>query len=114
MKKAIEDMSDRELLEELIAEKRRADKVRYVKYAVWAVILIALAYLLYRYLPPVIKTVQEIRQATQQIEQELGKLNDNIESIRGTVDGIRQSGSDALERAIEKLNSLLENWPFKW
>ena len=39
--KNIEEMSDHELLMELVAEKRRQDKLRYLKYAFYGLIGLA-------------------------------------------------------------------------
>ena len=106
MQKPIEEMSDHEMLVELLREKRRAGTLRYVKIAVYSAIIIAIGILCAIYLPPIIAylTVQQIQQAMQQIQSA-------TDSVRDTVAGIGESGADALREASEKLNELLEKVP---
>ncbi|MBR3296309.1 MAG: hypothetical protein IKI65_00550, partial [Firmicutes bacterium] len=61
-------MSDRELLLELVREKRRQDKVRVIKYTVWAVVLIALIVLAAVYVPKIVALYNYANQALQEVD----------------------------------------------
>ena len=58
--KDIEQMSDHELLMELVKEKRRNDKLRYVKYGVYGVIALVVVILCIKYVPKIVEFFKEI------------------------------------------------------
>ncbi|MBQ9330789.1 MAG: hypothetical protein IJ221_07425 [Oscillibacter sp.] len=128
MRKPIEDMTDREILAELLAEKRRAEKWRYVGLGVRLAVLAVVAALCLRYLPPVLSFARDayaavetanaqVAQARQQMEgirSQLSDLQTTAEGIRTAVAGIQDIGSAALESAADRLNDLLSRFPRLW
>ncbi len=96
--KKYEEMSDHELLMELVRDKKLRDRMRIVKIVFWAAVLIALAVLAYRYIPPVIATVQKWSTILEETEKTLQRVNDfsnsiseeAIQSIKNTVEKIAQ------------------------
>ena len=73
-------MSDRELLLELVREKRRQDKVRVIKYI-------------------------EVDRTMQEINDTLIKLNTDYDSLKSNGLDILQDASDTVNGLIEKLKS---------
>ena len=128
MRKPIKDMTDREILAELLAEKRRAEKWRYVGLGVRLAVLAVAAALCLRYLPPVLSFARDayaavetanaqVAQARQQMEgirSQLSDLQTTAEGIRTAVAGIQDIGSAALESAADRLNDLLSRFPRLW
>lgn len=111
MQKPIEEMSDHEMLVELLREKRRAETLRYVKISVYAAIIITIGILCAIYLPPIIAYFRKLNETVQQIQQAMQQVQSATDSVRDTVAGIGESGADALREASEKLNELLEKVP---
>ena len=84
---AVETMTERELLMELVNEKRRQEKIRYIKWGITAVIIILVVVLLIVYLPPVVKTIKKVDSAVDMMQSE-------IDNIKGSFD-------DAMEKLSE-------------
>ena len=108
-------MSDREILEELLQEKRRQDTVRYIKYAVWGILLIALIVLAAIYVPKIVtlynevqSAMEEVDQATEQIDLTMQKINQTLQTLQEDYDSVKSAGAQALEDAAETLNGVLE------
>jgi len=81
--KKISEMSDHEMLVELMNDKRRQDKVRYVKYIWYAIILVLLIIICLKVVPPVVSTLRRYNNFMDQfdsfkaeIENALSKIND--------------------------------------
>jgi len=55
--KDINEMSDHELLMELVEEKRRNDKIRYIKYGIYAVLALIVIILCIKYIPMIVDMV---------------------------------------------------------
>ena len=111
MQKPIEMMTDHEMLQELLEEKRRADRVRSIKIAVCAAILIAVAVLCAIYLPPIIEYFRKLNESVQQIRSTLQELRAVTDAVRETVGNLRDAGTERLESALDRINELLEGFP---
>ncbi len=111
MRKPIAEMTDHEMLLELMQEKRSVDQRRYVRLVCMAVAAGVLIILGVKYLPPVIAYFKEVRAATQQIEQTLGQIRQNTDNVLGIVRGLKDSGSEMLSSSIEQLEKYIGQLP---
>lgn len=111
MRKPIEDMTDHEMLVELLSEKRREENRRYAKIGFYILIAVAIIILCAIYLPPVIAYFRKLNDTVQQIQQAIRQVQTTTDNIKSTVVGIGESGSEALKSAADKLNELLEKVP---
>ena len=84
MLKPITAMTDHEMLVELMREKRRNDRARNIRYMILGAIVVLIAILLFRYLPPVIRYFQSLH-AT------LDKIQSGVDQVQGVTDGIRNT-----------------------
>ena len=94
MVKDISQMSDHELLMELIADKRRQDKLRYVKYGIVAVILVAVIVELFIYVPKVLETINYYKGIIVEAEETMNMVN---EVVSGIPEGLAQKINDLVE-----------------
>ena len=99
------EMSDHELLMELVKEKRRNDKIRYVRYAVYVLILLAVGILAGIYVPKVVAVIKRYNQFMDQMQG----LSDKVGSVvnDGTI-GLLES----MKSVMEKLQDLLGRFGF--
>ena len=98
MLKPIAAMTDHEMLVELMQEKRRSDRARKIRYMIAGALLLLIAILLYKYLPPAIRYFRS--------------LGESLETIRGGVDSVRgvaDNVNDKINSLWDKLSSL-----FRW
>lgn len=107
MNRPVQEMTDREILEELLADKRRQDTLRRVRLAVYAALAVALAVLLAKYLPPAIRYFRELDETLQQVRQATEQVNAALERVRQTIAGIEEGGAAALQDAADRLNELI-------
>ena len=108
-------MSDRELLLELVSEKRRQDKVRVIKYIVWAVVLIALIVLAAVYVPKIVALYNYANQALQEVDSTMSEVDGTMQEINDTLiklntdyDSLKSNGLDILQDATDTVNGLIE------
>ena len=101
-------MSDREILEELLEEKRRQDRIRYVKYAVWGVIAIAVIILCAVYVPKIVALYNEVNSTMEQVDQTMQQIDSSLQSLKSDYDAVKSAGQGALEEAAEAVNALIE------
>ena len=80
--KDLESMSDRELLLELVKEKRRNDILRYVSYAFYAIIMILILIMYFKYAPMIKKMVDDYNMIIGKANQ----LSESIEAITNSFD----------------------------
>ena len=99
--KDINEMNDHELLMELVSEKRRRDRIRYVKLACYGVLLCFVAYLGFTYVPKIIDTVNNIKDV-------IAKYDALAEQLQGTTQNIDAITSQFQDGTMEKLKSLVE------
>ncbi len=112
-KKPVEEMSERELLMELVTEKRRQDKARVVKYAVLAAVIIAIAVLAIIYVPKIVnaykalmETYSQVQELSLEAEDALGQVEGAVEKAHETMDNINDTLNNKLNPAIDSYNSL--------
>lgn len=104
--KPVAEMSDRELLMELVTEKRRQEKMRYVKYTVWGIVIIALIVLACIYVPKIAAAYEQVMEACAQI-QEVSERADSVASqAEETMNNINDTLINKLNPAIDSYNSL--------
>ena len=92
-------MSDHELLMELVKEKRRNDRIRYVRYAVCGLILLAVIVTGAIYIPKIVSVINRYNRFMEQMEG----LNEKVSSVvnDGTVDLL-----DSVKEVMEKIQGL--------
>ena len=118
--KNIEEMSDRELLEELVAAKRRDQIIEYIKWGVIAVFIISIYAMIARYIPQIKAfldasntLINDLEATNQQINDVMGQLNDgSLEQLKELLNSMNDGSIDKLKELIEKLNSILGVFKF--
>ena len=98
-------MSDHELLMELVKEKRKNDKIRYVRCGFYAVVLLAVIVIGAVYVPKIVAVIRRYNQFMDQMEG----LNDKVSSFvnEGTVNLL-----DSVKSILEKIQKLLGGFGF--
>ena len=126
MKKEIEAMSDRELLAELVAGQRRAEKWRAVRIGAAALVVLAIVILCAVCVPRITQTVRRVNETMDQVQgvaaeaqklfddiQEIGtdKLAETIDTVNETateakaiMDKLTAAGLDSLQESIQELS----------
>ncbi|MBR1930305.1 MAG: isoprenylcysteine carboxylmethyltransferase family protein [Lachnospiraceae bacterium] len=99
----VEDMSERELLMELVREKRKREQLDRAKLLVNLLIVAAVVVLACIYVPRVVHFFRELRAALDQVNQA-------IDTVKQTVDNIKNTGVDTLTELGDKLSSFTEGW----
>lgn len=129
MVKEIETMTDRELLLELVAAGRRAEKRRRVRLWVYLAVAAALLALCLIYVPRLVcvvrqfnDTMGQLRAVTDQAQDffrgigDIGydKLRETVDQvdavtaeIQTVMDRLQAAGLDKLEQSLEQLNETL-------
>ena len=107
MKKPVAQMTDREMLEELVAEKRRNDVVKIVLLCVLLAAAVTVIVLLAVWLPPVIAFFRELSESIRQVRGELQRILDAADSVQKAVSGAGSAGWDTLKNLSEQLGDLL-------
>ena len=98
MLKPISAMTDHEMLVELLQEKRRGETLRNIKLVLFGVFLALLAYLGFRYLPPVIEYFRGLNETIQKIQSGVDQVQTVTDSIKDSVGGL-----------LEKLGGLFKH-----
>ena len=111
MRKPIDEMTDHEMLVELLSEKRRTDTVRYIKLGAYVLIAIVIIVLCAKYLPPVIAYFRQLNETLNQLRQGIERVQTTTDNIKTTVNGIGESGAELLQSASNQLGELLEKIP---
>ena len=94
--KNLENMSDRELLEELVKEKRRNDILRYVSYAFYAIVMIFILVLYFKYAPIIKQMIEDYNQIVKTVND----FSASIEQITNSID----------PKTFEKINEISESF----
>ena len=84
--KDVNEMSERELLMELVEDKRKLEKLQYVKYAVAAVVIVVLFVMLNSFLNKITASIQayeKIITELQNYSQEMTDMFSNLPSAQG-------------------------------
>ena len=98
--KELSSMTDRELLLELVAEKRRADRARRIKAYIWMAVAAALLVLCLIYVPRVVRTVRHYNQVIDQVTQ-------TVTEAQGLLDGLKAVGTEKLQDTAVQMNTRL-------
>jgi predicted PurR-regulated permease PerM len=110
--KRIEDMTEREMLMELMAEKRLQDRLRAVKIAFWIAVILLLVWLGFTYVPRIIDVYNKWNDVLQQIQETGNKVNGVVDEIKsGPLQSI-QSGIDSVKSGVESVKSFLSKLGF--
>lgn len=138
MSKKIDEMTDHELLMELVAEKRMRDKIRYVKIGFYSVIFIALIVAGCIYIPKIVRFVNRVNEDIEKIErmvdemqesmdtmknygkdfynESMAKFTEGMEKLEGTITEIKENMNvfndykqNALDSTIDKLSKSVED-----
>ena len=99
--KKVEEMTDRELLMELVIDRRRQAIMRYVRMAIWLVVIVAAVALLYKYMP--ILTAY-----TKQIRVVFGDVKVISEKGVEIVNGLDEETIDNINKLVSELKKILE------
>lgn len=102
---SIEEMSDRELLEELLKEKRRNQIIRYIELS----ILIATVIFIY---VQAMKYIPMIKDFIDRSNKLMAELEETGNQINGLVDSLNDGTIDKLKEMIVKLNDLMKIFNF--
>ncbi len=109
--KDLDSMSDRELLLELVKEKRRNDILRYVSYAFYAVIIILILIMYFKYAPMIKKMIDDYNMI-------IGKANELSESINAitqsfdpkTIESFKQISESFDPSTFEKIKEFSDSF----
>ena len=109
--KDLDSMSDRELLLELVKEKRRNDILRYVNYAFYAIIMILILILYFKYAPMIKKMIDDYNMI-------IGKANELSESINAitqsfdpkTIESFKQISESFDPSTFEKIKEFSDSF----
>ena len=101
--KNIEEMTDHELLMELVAEKRQRDVQKKIRIAIWIAIGILIIYLLWIYVPKIIEIYNKWDAMFEQIQSTGQKVDGVVEDIKNGPLKSLQSGIDSISGFLKKL-----------
>ena len=87
MKPAIEEMSDHEILMELIRDKRRNDRNRYIKNTVRIAIAAAVIVLLIIIVPPVVRFFRQLNETINMVQDGISQVTTIAEDMKSQVEG---------------------------
>lgn len=79
--KDFNEMTDHEILMELIEEKRKNDKLKTIKYAIYGTVLFLFVVALLIYVPKILKIINVYNDFIKQFNDTNTKINDLIESF---------------------------------
>lgn len=94
--KKVTMMSERELLEELVEDKRKKDRIRWIKYALLAIVILVAGYYIYTTLSRVMEVVNQYNGMMQEINQ-------NVESFKEYFDGDGQQTMEGLQNILQQI-----------
>ena len=132
MNQNLDNMSEKELLAELVEQGRRAEKTERIKICVLSALLLAVIVLALIYVPKILAPIRQIGQSISQIESSFGemervlsnfdedtilKFKDTMDSLSETsqqvrvfMDKLKESGIDKLQSTIEGLSNSLSSF----
>ena len=125
----IDNMSEKELLAELVRQGRRVEKADMIKTCVLAVLLVTILVLALVCVPKILAPIRQISASMEEIEsgfdeakrvlsdidedtveqfrQTMESMNEASQQLRAFMDKLRESGLDKLPSALEGLNNSL-------
>ena len=110
--KDINEMSDHEILIELLEEKRRNDRIRYIQYAFDAVVILALLVLGFIYIPKIVSFVKQVNQLIEDSQQLVGRLNLTEVKIDEFVNSFGSDTGEKMKEFIERFEALMSRFGF--
>ena len=102
---SIGEMSDHEMLVELMKDKKKRDTWRIVRIAAAVVIVAVIAVMALKYVPRIIALAEEAQNL-------MGRINSMVDQVGGVMDNLGEDSLNQLKSSIEKLNSLLSLFNF--
>ena len=111
MRPAVETMTDRAILEELLREKRRSETMRWIKIAVTVLVLILLAVLLFKIVPGIIQFFRNINDTMEQLRGGMDQIRETADGLKQSISGWSTNGLETIKEAAEKLGDLLNMLP---
>ena len=96
MLKPIAAMTDHEMLVELMREKRRNDRERNIKYMIIGAVIVLIALLLFKFLPPVIHYFQALNETIDRVQTGISEVQGVTNSIKETVGSLWDKFSNLL------------------
>lgn len=115
MKKEISEMTDRELLMELVEETRRAGRMRRVKTILWIAAALVVFVLACLYLPKLSALLRHYNAVMNSLESATARVNESLEEFKilageaqGFFDQVNQLGLDKLQEALDELHGVME------
>ena len=104
--KRIEEMSDHELLMELIEDKRRNDKIRFIIYAVFATLAVLIIGVMLVYIPRMIQFMDQYKALMEDLEN----ATNSIKDLKDSLDFDSLSG---VQDMISKVQEILAKFGFR-
>lgn len=98
--KSIGEMSDHEMLVELMKDKKRRDTWRTAKMVCYVLVIAAVVAVAFIYAPKIVNAVKEIQTL-------MSKINSLADQTSGVMSNFGSDTITQLKSAIEKLNNLL-------
>lgn len=99
------EMSDHEILMELLEEKRKNDKLKTVKYAIYATILVLIIVVLAIYVPKILTFINNYNDFMNQFSDINKKMDEFLNNFDPSV-------TKDLTAFIEQLKNLLSRFGF--
>lgn len=130
MPKNTGNMTDHELLEELVLQGRRAERLNRIKICLVAVLLLLVAILALVYIPKIMAPIRQLNESMNEIrgtmekaqtilgefdEKTIDNFKQTMESVgetsqqaRALLEKLKESGLDTLASSLEELNKVLD------
>ena len=132
MPKNIGNMTDHELLEELVLQGRRAERMSRIKICLIAGLLLLVIILALVYIPKIMAPIRQLNESMNEIrgavdkaqtilnqfdeetvdqfKQTLESLSETSQQTRALMQKLKDSGLDKLASSIEDLNKVLDGF----
>lgn len=132
MPKNTGNMTDHELLEELVLQGRRAERMSRIKICLVAVLLLLVAILALVYIPKIMAPIRQLNESMNEIrgavdkaqtilnqfdeetvdqfKQTMESLSETSQQTRALMQKLKDSGLDKLASSIEDLNKVLDGF----
>ena len=108
----IEEMTDRQLLEELVKDKRKNEILGYIEIALLVIALIMIGIVIYKYVPLIRESLAQAKQlmsdldaARKQIDDLVASLNDGtMEELKQVIETLNDGSLEEMKQLIERMN----------
>ena len=99
----VEDMTEREMLMELVRAKRRDEKIGWIKLIVFIAVVIVLLVLIKIYLSPVLDYFTELQKNLQSISDSLSTIEEYVTEVHDTISDF----STNIQGELDKISELI-------